>query len=147
MRKVKSLVVKIAAFVLVLALSLLFAGCDIIDIGLASSYRATMLVRSATGRSWSVSFGSLSGSLRETLRADKGADTDIIYSASLDEGELSVYYECAVSAGKAPLFTIRGGESLEGRGGYVGAGMSVKLSIETPDGVTARGGKLSVSLK
>lgn len=143
----KSLVVKITAFVLVLTLLLLFAGCDVIDIGSVSSYRATMLVRGATGKSWNVSFGSFTGRLKETLRADKGADTDIVYSASLDEGELSVYYECAVSTDKALLFTIRGGESLEGCGGYVGAGMSVKLFIETPDGVTARGGKLSVSLK
>ena len=139
----KTLVVKIVAFTLVLALCIGFVGCDTIVL---NSYAATMFIRNETRKGVSYSFASFNGKYRTDIHADSGRDTDICYSASLDEGEISVYFECATSAGKTLLFTLKGGESIEDRGWYVGAGMKVRIYLETPEGVSAKGGKIKVYL-
>ncbi len=94
-----------------------------------NSYMATLLVKSEGLDHCEASFGSLKGTLR--LNATVPADTDgtIHYDAELGEGELSVYYE--INGRKERLFTIKGGEEIDSRGGSVAKGDKVKIIIET----------------
>lgn len=93
----KALVVKIAAFLVILATIFSLSACDGAHV---SSYSATMMVRSSTGERCSVRFGSFEGRLVFKLRVPKGQDSDISYEASLEEGEINVYYESTSTAGK-----------------------------------------------
>lgn len=72
----KTIVVKIAAFLVILATILSLSACDGAH---ASSYSATMMVRSSSGDSCSVRFGTFEGRLVFKIRAPKGRDSDISY--------------------------------------------------------------------
>ncbi len=127
---------KFLAFFSVLALLLALVSCS----GYKSSYRATMLVRSEGGNHCETGFSSLKGTL--VLNAKVPADTDgsIHFDAELEEGELSVYYDAG--NGKELLFTIKGGEELDSRGGYVEKGDKVTIIIETNG--TAKDGEIEI---
>lgn len=99
-----------------------------------SSYSALGLVRSSLGGECSASFLTLDGRLVFSLRAPEGGEGDIKYTASLEEGKMSVYYD--IYGTLEPLFTLEKGESRDSRGGYIEGGKSVSIVI---DAVGARG--------
>lgn len=72
----KTIVVKIAVFLVILATILSLSACDGARV---SSYSATMMVRSSSGDSCSVRFGTFEGRLVFKIRAPKGRDSDISY--------------------------------------------------------------------
>ncbi len=109
-----------------------------------SSYSASMLVRSQWGGRCEMSFSRFSGKYVFKITAGK-ADGDIAYSASLDEGKISVYYESDGMDSGELLFEISGGESASAHGGYVKAGESVYITVRTEDGAWARGGEFKMS--
>ena len=69
----KTIIVKIAAFLVILATILSLSACDGAHV---SSYSATMMVRSSTGERCSVRFGTFEGRLVFKLRVPKGKDSD-----------------------------------------------------------------------
>ncbi len=130
-------------FVCLLCFTLLLslAACN----GYSSSYSATMLVRSSGGESCRASWSTLKGTLVLNLSKKSGTpDSDIHFTASLDEGEMTVYYfvKNGSSEQKLELFTLRGGEKIDSRAGYVEPGDRVQIIIET-NGMT-EGGSVTV---
>ncbi len=127
---------RILAFLSAMVLMLSLISCS----AYKSSYSATMLVRSEGHDSCEAHFSSLKGTL--VLQAKVPADTDgsIHYDAELDEGEMSVYYDAG--NGKELLFTIKGGEEFDNRGGYVEKGNKVIIIIETNG--TAKDGAIEI---
>lgn len=93
-----------------------------------NSYSALGFVRGNTSERCNASFMLLNGTYVFKLKKSEGADGDLSYKASLEEGEMTVYYD---SLGvKEPLFTVKAGESIESRGGYVNQGSRVYVIIE-----------------
>ena len=71
---------------------------------------------------------------------------DIAALYSLDEGEVSVYYMTALSDVEQPLFSLEGGESIEGeRRGYLTNGEDPQVVIEAGEG-GARGCKINIEI-
>jgi len=130
------------ALLIVLCLALLFslAACS----GYVSSYKALMLVREEHGDHGSISFSSLSGTYVMKLRmSGKGQEGSIHCVASLEEGEINVYYD---SLGvKEFLFNLKAGESIDERRGYFESGRTVYIIIETV--TPAKEGKVEIDLR
>lgn len=128
-------------FLFVLCIALLFSttACDYV-----SSYKALMFVREERGDHGSISFSSLSGTYVMKLRmSGKGQEGSIHCVASLDEGEINVYYD---SLGvKEFLFNLKAGESIDERRGYFESGRTVYIIIETVN--TAKQGKIQIDLR
>ncbi len=95
-----------------------------------------MLVKSDSVISHHVSFDSLKG--RYVIKLNSGGEGAITYTASLGEGNATVYYDYADK--KLELFTISGGQSLQDTAGYIEKCV-VYVIIET-DG-TCLGGDLN----
>ena len=109
-----------------------------------SSYKALMLVRSEMGDHGSISFSRLEGTyvMKLKLRGE-GQEGSIHCKASLEEGEINVYYD---SLGvKEFLFNLKAGESIDERRGYIESGRTVYIIIETVN--TAKGGKIEIDLR
>ena len=96
----------IIALVLVLTLVML-CGCS----GYVKSYSASLMKASSRGDEASMEFRSFNGTYNLKLTRDKYAEYTLDVEASLLEGEMNVYV--GVDGGKDPLFTIRGGESID----------------------------------
>ena len=126
---------------LVLCIALLFSvtSCNYV-----SSYKALMLVRMEHGDHGSISFSSLSGTYVMKLRmSGEGQEGSIHCKASLEEGEINVYYD---SLGvKEFLFNLKAGESIDERRGYIESGRTVYVIVETV--TPAKEGKNSVDLR
>ena len=126
---------------LVLCIALLFSvtSCNYV-----SSYKALMLVRMEHGDHGSISFSSLSGTYVMKLRmSGEGQEGSIHCKASLEEGEINVYYD---SLGvKEFLFNLKAGESIDERRGYIESGRTVYVIVETV--TPAKEGKISVDLR
>ena len=126
---------------LVLCIALLFSvtSCNYV-----SSYKALMLVRMEHGDHGSISFSSLSGTYVMKLRmSGEGQEGSIHCKASLEEGEINVYYD---SLGvKEFLFNLKAGESIDERRGYFESGRTVYIIVETV--TPAKEGKISVDLR
>ncbi len=106
-----------------------------------SSYTATMLIRSSGGDDCEAKFASLNGTLVLNARVREDDPEGMIhYEAELEEGEISVYYDAL--GVKELLFTIKGGEHLDSRGGYVERGNKVAIIIETNG--TAKNGEIEI---
>ncbi len=73
-----------------------------------------------------MSFHSLDGRMAFTLQS--AGEGDIKYSASLESGAATVYYD--YNGTKSELFTIDAGEEVEAHGGYVESG-KVYIIVET----------------
>ena len=73
----------------------------------------------------------LNGTYVFKLKKSEGADGDLSYKASLEKGEMTVYYDSLGT--KEPLFTVKSGESVDSRGGYVNQGTRVYVIIEARD--------------
>lgn len=132
---------KLLLVVLCLTLLLSATSCDIRYI---SSYKALGLVRNEMGEHGSVRFGRLDGTLVLKLRmSGTGLENSIGCKASLDEGEINVYYD---SLGvKELLFNLKAGESIDERRGYIESGRTVYIIIETV--TPAEEGKIEIDLR
>lgn len=106
-----------------------------------SSYSALMLVRNQAGESCEARFGRLDGQLVFKLNMKSRSESDIRYTASLEEGSLSVYYDIFDS--KESLFEISAGQEISSSGGYVEGGRTVYIIIEAEDGAR---GSVSISI-
>ena len=115
---------KIIAAFAILALSLQLVACS----EYVSSYSALMLRRSNTKSSCSVSFNQLDGRLVFKIEKTDGAEGELHYEASLNSGELSVYYD--IYGTKELLFSISSGEEKSGSGGYIERGKRIYIIIE-----------------
>ncbi len=125
---------------LILICMLLLSSCS----RYVSSYSATMMSRSSRPDCCSLQFGTLDGTVvLNTKMTEKKGESYIHYTASLEEGALTVYYD--IYGSKLQLFKINGGGSIDERGGYVESGRNIHIIIET-DG-KARGGNIQIDFK
>ena len=116
-----------------------FASC-----GYASAYRAIGLITMHNRSTYSVSFYNLKGTMCETLRlTTEESGGELYYSATLEEGEVNVYYD--VDGEKELLFTVKGGETVDGHGGHIESGRRIYIMIETVG--SAKNGTIRVSTK
>lgn len=127
----KRFIVGILAVLLLVSL----ISCEI------NGYMAIGLVRATKDNYCMTSFHRLEGKLVLTPRYTKSSEGQIHYSASLEEGEVNVYYYCG--SVKELLFNIKAGETLDDRGGYIEKG-SQKIIIET---VTPSKGKIKIEFE
>ena len=125
----KRVLICVLAFVLLLSL----VACEV------SSYKALMLIKIVMDNHCEVSFDYLDGKLVLKPRYTRSAEGDIHYSATLEEGEINVYY--VFLDVKQLLFNIKAGESIDSRGGYIEKGRQT-IIIET---VTPAKGKITIS--
>ena len=93
-----------------------------------SSYVATTCITSSDSDSGKVSFGGLKGTMVFTAKCDGKEGRQIKYSAKLDSGSFTVYYDS--DGTKTELFTISGGETVEASGGELVKG-TVYIILET----------------
>lgn len=135
-------VIKIVSILLLAALCLTLSSCELP----ISTYRATMLVRSSTPNRFNVSFGFMDGRIKQRISHTGNQDGSFSYTASLDEGEVSVYYKTPTSDAELELFTLSAGEVKEASGvGYLTNGESPTVTIKTGDG-GARGCKIKIEI-
>ena len=120
---------KIVIFLVSALLMLSLAGCG----RYVSSYKALGFVHSNRSDSAYMSFASFEG--RMVFRLKSSGEGDLKYTASLESGSATVYYD--FGGNKQELFSISGGEETDSRGGYVEAG-TVTIIVET-DGGCRRG--------
>lgn len=119
---------KIITFITILALMLTLTSCD----AYTSSFSAVGLVRSNTSHSCETSFYSLEGQLVFKLKkSDVGAEGEISYSIQVEEGEVRLYYD--IYGVKEELATVKAGESVDDKGGYVEGGKTVYIIIEAAE--------------
>ena len=129
---------KLLSFLLMLSLLIPLCSCG----KYVSSYRALGLVRSNTTHSCSASFLSLTGELVFKLKKSQaGSESDISYSVTVEEGEISLYYD--IYGIKSELAHVKAGESVTERGGYIEGGYTVYIIIEAAKNSR---GKVSVEL-
>ena len=119
--KSKSLVRSSAALMLALAMLLCSFGCG----GYKSKYKAVGFVHSNDTESANMSFYTFEG--RMVFKFHTTRESDIKYSAKLESGSATVYYDYS---GKQELFSVKGGEELDSRGGYVDNG-TIHIIVET----------------
>ena len=121
----------IAAFII-----LVMTGCG----GYISSYKATGFVRSNTSTSVFMNFWSFEGRMVFRLRAK--AEGELKYTASLEKGNLTVFYDN--DGTKSELFSLKDGGTADSSGGYVEEG-TVYIIVET-DG-KCENGELRIGLE
>ncbi len=131
---------KALLIVLCIALLLFATACS----GYVSSYKALMFVRTERGDHASISFSSFEGTYVMKLKMKgQGQEGSIHCKASLEEGEINVYYD---SLGvKELLFNLKAGESIDERRGYIESGRTVYIIIETV--TPAKEGKISIDFR
>lgn len=135
---------KLISVLLVVGMLFSFTSCA----GFSSKYSATMLVRSSKDGSCSATWGTLDGTLvLNTAKKSGSQEGDIHFAASLEEGELTVYYYIRSVGDKRriELFKLKGGESTDDRGGYVEINNDIQIIIET-NGKT-KGGDIEIDLE
>ena len=115
---------------------LMTAGCS----GYISSYKAAGFVRSNTSSSVFMNFWSFEGRMVFRLRAK--AEGELKYTASLEKGNLTVYYDYIGT--KSELFSLKDGGTADSSGGYVEEG-TVYIIVET-DG-KCENGELRIGLE
>lgn len=109
-----------------------------------SGYKAVMFVRTENGDHGSIRFSSFEGTYVMKLRmSGKGQEGDIHCVASLEEGEINVYYDWMGT--KELLFNLKAGESIDERLGYIESGHTVSIIIETV--TPAKEGKISIDFR
>ena len=126
---------------IVLCLTLLFSSTSC-GIRYMNSYKALGLIRSEMGDRGSAKFSYLDGTLVLKLKMDgEGLENSIGCKASLEEGEINVYYDWI--GVKELLFNLKAGESIDESRGYIESG-SVYIIIET---VTPAKGSVEIELR
>ncbi len=115
---------------LTLLLSLLFVCCSGCTSHYKSKYNAVNMITSNNSTSCSIKFEKLSGVYVSKLKGPNNSDGAISYTASLEKGEMNVYYDA--SGTKELLFNIKAGESIENDlCGYWTNGAAVYIILET----------------
>lgn len=128
---------KVLAIVLLLVLLCTLTACD----DYTSSYKAFLLIRENTEHSCRASFDSLTGTLVFKVKRTETGEGAISYSITVDEGELTLYYDAF--GVKEKLATVSAGQSVTTSGGYVEKGYRVYVIIEATEGTK---GSVSVDL-
>ena len=127
---------------ILVCLTVLFSSTSC-DFRYVSSYKALGLVRSEMGDRGSVKFGRLDGTVVLKLKmSGTGLENSIGCKATLDEGEINVYYD--IFGVKEFLFNLKAGESIDERRGYIESGRRVYIIIET---VTPAKGSVEIDLR
>ncbi len=128
------------------AISLFLAG--VMSLGLTacmqytSSYSARGFHKSNHGSHCEAKFELLSGRYVFNLKSNGKSEGELRYTATLEEGELNVYYD---SIGEKELLcNVKAGEQVENYGGYWESGHTVYVILET---VTDCRGEAAVELK
>lgn len=121
MKKIKKAIISIATLILCFTLS----SCGNKYV---SKYSATMMVRTNTSNKASVSFGSFSGTYVMKLQ-NRGADAFIAYEATLDEGNIKVYYD--INDEKLSLFEIEANGSKTGKTDTFTGDKTIYIIIES----------------
>ena len=131
---------KALLIVLCIALLLSITACS----SYVSSYKALMFVREERGDHASISFSGFEGTYVMKLKmSGKGQEGSILCNASLEEGEINVYYDWLGT--KELLFNLKAGESINERRGYIESGHTVHIIIETV--TPAKEGKISIDFR
>lgn len=131
----KGILSKILVILLVFTMLFCITSCDGV-----SNYRATTMVKTVKDNYCEVSFGSLKGRIVMNPRFTKSAEGALTCTASLEEGEMDIYYEsCGV---KTHLMNVKAGEEKTLTGGYIERGR-VKVYVETEG---AKGGNVEINL-
>lgn len=128
---------KFLAVVLLLVMLLTLTACE----PYTSSYKAIMLITNHTTNSCSAKFDRLTGTMVFKVRRTEPGEGDIGYSITVEEGELTLYYDAL--GVKEQLAKVTAGQSVTARDGYVEKGYKVYVIIEATEGTK---GSVSVSL-
>ena len=128
---------KFLAVVLLLVMLLTLTACE----PYTSTYKAIMLITNHTTNSCSAKFDRLTGTMVFKVRRTEPGEGDIAYSITVEEGELTLYYDAF--GVKEQLVKATAGQSVTARGGYVEKGYKVYVIIEATEGTK---GSVSVSL-
>lgn len=117
-----------ALFAALFALTMLFgfASCGT---RYTSSYSALVMTTKNLKGHCEATFQRLNGTYVFKTKKSSNGEGSIEYAASLEEGELNVYYD--IYGTKELLFTIKAGEEIENVGGYVESGKTVYIIVET----------------
>lgn len=127
---------------ILVCLTVLFSSTSC-DFRYVSSYKALGLVRNEMGDRGSAKFSRLDGTLVLKLKMNgTGLENSIGCKATLDEGEINVYYD--IFGVKELLFNLKAGESIDERRGYIESGHRVYIIIET---VTPAKGSVEIDLR
>ena len=94
-----------------LLLTFSLAGCS----QYVSHYNAVGLVRSKESDSAWMSFIGFEGTEVFKLKCKSEDQAEIVYSGELEEGSLTVYYDCGGT--KKELFSLQSGENIQSAGG------------------------------
>jgi hypothetical protein len=116
----KKIVILLAFMLLLLSL----AGCY----SYSSSYRAVGFIHSNEAESAFMNFYSFEG--RMVFKMKSSGEGDINFTAKLESGSASVYYDHNHNGAKQELFSVSGGEEIDSHGGYIEAG-TVYIIVET----------------
>lgn len=107
-----------------------------------NSYSAIGLVKNQSSHSCYASFLTLKGRLVFKIKApNEKSEGDISYSVEAEEGEIRLYYDAFGT--KEELASVKAGESVTSKGGYVEGGKPVYIIIEANE---KSHGKVSVEL-
>ena len=136
MKKIAGVIIATMALVLCFALS----ACGN---GYASNYSGTAIVTTKTSNKASISFGSFSGTCAMQLKNQGTDEVYITYEASLEEGNINVYYD--FNGEKLSLFEIGTDGSVEGKTEAFTGNRTIYVIIES-DG-KCNEGSFSFALK
>ena len=98
-----------------------------------SSHNASGFVHTNRSKTADMTFSSFSGSQTFTMQADGGEGGQISYSARLESGEATVYYDS--DGTKKELFSVRAGENVDAAGGELKKG-TLYVIVETSGNCT-----------
>lgn len=136
MKKFAGVIIAIATLVLCFTLSACVSKY-------ASHYSSTIMVKTNTSTEASVSFGTFSGTYVMQLQNNGGGEAYITYNATLEEGNIKVYYD--FNDEKLDLFEIETGGSVEGKTETFTGNKTIYVIIES-DG-KCKEGSFSFALK
>ncbi len=128
---------RLTAFILTIVMVFAIVSCS----DNVNCYSATMLIKSSSNNKCSAEWGTLKGSLGLNTKLTDKSESSIHYTATLEEGEISVYYETKLTE-KELLFTVKGGETAEGYAGYAENGQHIDIVIEAKE--QSKGGKVTI---
>ncbi len=108
---------------LVAVFSLLLCSCE--------AYKTVACIQTNNKNEYSIRFGTFEGTKSTRIKNELDGDGTIQYTASLEEGSMSVYY--VVNGKEELLFTIEGNESVSDKSGYITGNSDVKIIMKTSE--------------